>query len=277
VKEGAAATYKKGFGFHPLGAWCANTTECLAMLLRPGNAGSNTVADHLTVLTDALAQIPAGRRAKILIRIDGAGATHDLITHLHALNTAHRTVRFTVGWAITTTDEAAIAVLPEEAWESGIDTHGDADPDAQVAELTGVNTRGSWIPGMRLIVRRVKPSRRHAKQLTDFERATGWRYQITATTIGRLSGIGGTHHPQWTDLLHRGHAVVEDRVRTAKATGLCNLPPNPGRSTAAGFSRRTSPPTWTPGPDCSACTSTTTSPGPNRRRCATGSGTCRRP
>jgi hypothetical protein len=40
AKTGAAVTFKRGFGFHPLGAWCANTTESLAMLLRPGNAGS---------------------------------------------------------------------------------------------------------------------------------------------------------------------------------------------------------------------------------------------
>ena len=59
-KEDAAPTFKKGFGFHPLGAWLANTSELLAMLLRPGNAGSNTVADHLRVLGAALAQIPAG-------------------------------------------------------------------------------------------------------------------------------------------------------------------------------------------------------------------------
>lgn len=61
-KEGAAATFKKGFGFHPLGAWCANTGESLAMLLRPGNAGSDDVADHLRVLAEAIAQIPAHRR-----------------------------------------------------------------------------------------------------------------------------------------------------------------------------------------------------------------------
>ncbi len=59
-KQGAAATFKKGYGFHPLGAWCANTAECLAMLLRSGNAGSNTVADHIRVLGDVIAQLPAG-------------------------------------------------------------------------------------------------------------------------------------------------------------------------------------------------------------------------
>ena len=45
-KEGAAPTFKMGYGFHPLGAWLANTAESLAMLLRPGNAGSNTFTDH---------------------------------------------------------------------------------------------------------------------------------------------------------------------------------------------------------------------------------------
>jgi hypothetical protein len=56
---GAAVTFKKTFGFHPLVAWCANTSESPAMLLRPGNAGANTVADHITVLTDASPRSPA--------------------------------------------------------------------------------------------------------------------------------------------------------------------------------------------------------------------------
>ncbi|MEU5547626.1 transposase [Streptomyces sioyaensis] len=66
-KTGAAATFKKTFGFHPMAAWCANTTESLAMLLRPGN----TVADHIAVLTDALTQIPGSSVAKTLVRVDG--------------------------------------------------------------------------------------------------------------------------------------------------------------------------------------------------------------
>ncbi|MFJ7209971.1 transposase [Streptomyces sp. NPDC098789] len=63
-KQGATATWKKTFGFHPLAAWCANTGECLAMLLRAGNAGSNTVADHLRVLGEALAQVPGAPRRR---------------------------------------------------------------------------------------------------------------------------------------------------------------------------------------------------------------------
>jgi hypothetical protein len=41
-KEKAAPTYKHGFGYHPLMAFCDNTGEFLAGLLRAGNAGANT-------------------------------------------------------------------------------------------------------------------------------------------------------------------------------------------------------------------------------------------
>jgi hypothetical protein len=67
-KENAAATFKGGFGYHPLGVWCDNTTELLAVTLRPGNAGANTAADHVDILGQAIAQIPAGHRQKLLVR-----------------------------------------------------------------------------------------------------------------------------------------------------------------------------------------------------------------
>lgn len=224
VKDGAAVTFKKTFGFHPLAAWCANTTESLSMLLRSGNAGSNTVCDHITVLMAALAQIPGSSAAKILVRIDGAGATHDLLEHLEGLNTTRRTVRYTVGWKMTDADEDAIALLAEQDWQ--VSLHQDATPQAEygIAELTGLNTRTGWPGGLRLLVRRTRPSRRHLKMLTPFERKTGWRYQIIATNIRHMWGIGGSHQPQWLDVLHRAHAQVEDRVRTNKAMGLRNLP-----------------------------------------------------
>lgn len=224
VKEGAAVTFKKTWGFHPLACWCANTTESLAMLLRSGNAGSNTVTDHLTVLTAALAQIPGSSAAKILVRIDGAGATHELLEHLENLNTARRRVRYTVGWKMTDADEAAIAQLPHHAWQDSLHQDGTLQPGYAIAELTGLNTRTGWPRGLRLLVRRTRPSRRHHKMLTPFERATGWRYQIIATNIAHLWGIAGSHQPQWLDVLHRAHAGVEDRVRTNKAMGLANLP-----------------------------------------------------
>ncbi|WP_406210907.1 hypothetical protein OG331_47955 [Streptomyces sp. NBC_01017] len=45
-----------------------------------------------------------------------------------------------------------------------------------MAELSGLNRRDGWIKGMRLIVRRVKPSGRQVKDLTAFEKKTGWKY-----------------------------------------------------------------------------------------------------
>ena len=86
-KEQAARTFKKTFGYHPIGVWCDNTGELLAASLRPGNAGSNTVADHKRVLAAAIAQVPAGHRKNLLVRVDGAGFSHGLLDWLTQLNT----------------------------------------------------------------------------------------------------------------------------------------------------------------------------------------------
>src|SRR6266700_3451882 len=226
-KEGAAPTFKKGYGFHPLGAWLANTAESLAMLLRPGNAGSNTFADHLAVLTAAIRQIPARMRSRLLVRVDGAGASHELITHLLSLTTRRRTVLFTCGWAITAADEQAIRRLPATAWQAAVDQDGAVQEDKHVAEITHLLSRAAgWPAGLRWIVRRTKPSRRQARNLTAFERATGWRYSIIVTSIPDtgIKDVPGSHHAQFIDVLHRQHAVVEDGVRAAKSMGLRNLP-----------------------------------------------------
>jgi hypothetical protein len=227
-KEGAAATFKMGYGFHPLGAWLANTAESLAMLLRPGNAGSNTFADHLAVLTAAIRQIPARMRSKLLVRVDGAGASHELISHLLSLCTRCRTVLFTSGWMITGADEQAIGLLPATAWQAAVDQDGVVQHDKHVAEITHLLTRAAgWPAGLRWIARRTRPSRRQARNLTAFEKATGWRYSIIVTNIPAargIPGVPGSHHAQFIDVLHRQHAVVEDGVRTAKSMGLRNLP-----------------------------------------------------
>ena len=82
-KVAARGNFKGGFGHHLLGAWLDNSNEALAMVLRPGNAGSNTASDHLTVLDRARSQIPdQSRSKKVLIRADGAGYSHALIAAL---------------------------------------------------------------------------------------------------------------------------------------------------------------------------------------------------
>jgi hypothetical protein len=69
-----------------------NSGSPLARRLRLGLAYSERIA--------GIEQIPARYRRKILVRIDGAGATHKFREHLHLMNSAFRTVRFTVEWTI---------------------------------------------------------------------------------------------------------------------------------------------------------------------------------
>jgi hypothetical protein len=224
-KEQATGTFKKTFGHHPLAAWCGNTLECLAMMLRPGNAGSNTASEHVSVLNEALGQVPARFRRKILIRLDGAGASHEFIEHLARLSTKRRKLYFTSGFPITAADEEAIGQLPAEAWGPAFDQDSEIDAHAEVAELTGISPRTGW-GQVRFIVRRVKPSRRHAKKLTEYEKRVGWRFALIVTNIPArgIRGVPGSHHAYFLDALQRQHAVVEDRVRTEKATGIRNLP-----------------------------------------------------
>jgi hypothetical protein len=117
-KESAAATFKGGFGYHPLLAFLDNTGEALAGLLRPGNAGSNTAADHIAATDQALAQIPDADRygSPILIRADGAGATRAWLTHLRGLRGRDLDVEFSVGFTMTPAVQAAI-----DAPQSGVD------------------------------------------------------------------------------------------------------------------------------------------------------------
>ena len=82
---------------------CDNTGgEPLAWMLRRGSAGSNTAADHTAVTDAAIAALPPGWRRKLMITVDGAGASHELIEHLDTL--AARPgyqVIYSVGWALT--------------------------------------------------------------------------------------------------------------------------------------------------------------------------------
>jgi hypothetical protein len=165
-KESAAATFKGGFGYHPVLAFLDNTGEALAGLLRPGNAGSNTAADHITVTDLALAQIPDADRhgGPILIRADGAGATRDWLAHLRCLREARGLeVEFSVGFTLTRAVQAAIDALPKTAWTPAIEADGSVRDGADVAEITGFLdglTAAGWPAGMRVIVRRERPESR---------------------------------------------------------------------------------------------------------------------
>lgn len=91
---------------------------------------------------------------------------------------------YTVGWAIRAAEEAQVAALPETAWTGAVLTDGEVQQEYWLAEFTRLSTRSCSPTGMRLIARRVRPSRRQVKNMTDFERATGWVYSVQATNIG---------------------------------------------------------------------------------------------
>ncbi len=218
-KENAAPTFKRTFGFHPLGVWCDNTSEFLAGKLRAGNAGSNTAADHIEVLADAIAQIPAGHRKKLLIRSDGAGASHKLLDWLTERNQVRgRSVEYSVGFPITESLREAIALVPAKTWTAALDADGGIREGGDVTELTGLidkDVLAKWPDGMRVIVRRERPH--PGAQLSLFEERDGWRYQgfVTNTEVGQLAFL---------EARHRAHARVEDRIRHAKDSGLGRFP-----------------------------------------------------
>ena len=116
----------KGYGHHPLLAACDNTAEPLAWMLRPGSAGSNTAADHLRLLGEAIAALPPVLRRKLMVTCDGAGASHDLVKELDRLAARHGyQVTYSVGWALGAREKAAIGKVPETAWEAAIDGRGE--------------------------------------------------------------------------------------------------------------------------------------------------------
>ncbi len=217
-KESAAPTYKKGFGFHPMGSWVDHgadgTGEPLAMLLRKGNAGSNTAVDHITVTKDALRQLPFTRRGgrigrKVLVRTDGAGGTHDYVKWL-----ANQKLQYSVGFTLTEDHVANIGKIPKIAWTEAYDADGKTRDGAWVVDATGMLDLTGWPDGMRVIVRAERPHPGAQLRFTDLD---GNRLTAFATNT-----LGGQHAE--LELRHRRRARCEDRIRNAKDTGLRNLP-----------------------------------------------------
>src|SRR5437660_2296508 len=115
-KQGAAATYKRGFGHHPLLAFLDATGEALDGILRAGNAGSNTTADHVELLGMALAQLPVDpERVEVVARADSAALTHGFIDACRDAG-----VRFSVGHDLPEPIRAAFLAVPARRWQQPI-------------------------------------------------------------------------------------------------------------------------------------------------------------
>jgi Transposase DDE domain group 1 len=210
-KERASGNYKHGYGFHPLGAYADETREALAMLLRPGNAGSNTAADHVTVIDRSLAQIPDDQieMIEILIRADSAGATHGTADHCQRAD-----LRFSFGYELTEPVRAAILHTPATAWIPALSQDGSVRDNGEVVELSDHIDLSSWPVGSRVIVRRERPHPGAQLSFTDHD---GYRFQaiLTDQTDPDIAIL---------ERRHRQRARVEDRVRDDKDTGLSKLP-----------------------------------------------------
>ena len=220
-KEQAAPNFKRGFGFHPLCAFVDHgadgTGEALAVQLRPGNAGSNTAADHIAVTRQALAALPGitasrpGR--KVMIRTDGGGGTNEFLAWL-----ARRGLSYSIGFTLPASMPTLYRQVPAEAWQAAVNADGDVREGAGIVDLTGVlrfhGHLDGWPELMRVIVRRERP---HPGAQLRFEDVDGYRLTAFATNTvrGQLADL---------ELRHRRRARCEDRIRIAKDTGLRNLP-----------------------------------------------------
>jgi hypothetical protein len=214
-KEQAMPTWKKTYGHHPLTVFADHgpegSGEPLAVMLRAGNAGSNTAADHIEATRLALAQLPRHLRRRVLIRADSGGGTHDYLTWLAKPG---RRLAYSVGFTITDEIQQAILTLPGRVWEPAYDAGGQVRPGAWVAEITGLLDLAGWPKGMRVIVRKERPHPGAQLRFTDID---GHRFTCFATSTkgGQLADL---------ELRHRRRARCEDRIRCAKDTGLRNLP-----------------------------------------------------
>ena len=210
-KEGAAGNYKGGYGFHPLMAYCDETGEALAAILRPGNAGSNTAADHVAVIEDALAQVPAEliETIEIVVRADSAGATHEVMDFCRE----HR-LRFSVGYELTDAVRAAILKIPEDAWIAALATDGTLRENGQIAEITTSLDLTAWPAGSRVIIRR---ERAHPGAQLSFTDHDGHRFQAVLTDQPDPD-------IQVLERRQRQRAHAETHIRNDKDTGLRNMP-----------------------------------------------------
>jgi hypothetical protein len=223
-KAGTAPHYKGGFGFHPIYCFADATGECLAELLRPGNAGANTIADHVTVLDEAIAQLPAeiavghrrgddpsSVRRPVQVRTDSAGCT-EFVWRCRERN---------VGFAVVARKDdqvhAAIsrAISDEARWARALTQTGDTRPGAEVAELTDLVDLSGWPPGTRLIVRR-EPL--HPGAQGSLFPSLQFRYW------GHYTDATADVDPVTCDVHMRAHAHVEDHIGRLKDSGADRFP-----------------------------------------------------
>jgi hypothetical protein len=218
-KDRAAGTYKGGFGFAPIVAFVDRDDgrgEPLGLLLRPGNAGANTIVDNADVLEQALAWLPETPNGKpVVARGDSAMATCGFVTYARQAS-----VNVSVSLPIGDHPKIQTAIhalhtgdADDAVWTPATRPDGGIRDVAHVAELADVPLADHWPPGLRVIVRR-EPLHPGAQQ--TFADIDGHRFTAVLTDL--------PGDPVALEAGHRARARVENRIRDAKDTGLRNLP-----------------------------------------------------
>ncbi|MGH3635740.1 MAG: IS1380 family transposase [Mycobacterium sp.] len=221
-KEMTGPTYKGGFGFHPLYCFADATGETMAVRLRPGNAGANTVIDQVGVLDAAIdglpAEIAAGHHVgddPALVRRDVQVRGDSAAGRTFALACRARNVGFAVVARSNERIHAAISRVAYDsaAWQPAIRQNGDPRPGAAVVEVTDMVDLSDWPPGTRLIIRR-EPLHPGAQQ--SLFPSECYRYW------GHYTDSDGD--PVELDRHMRAHAHVEDNIRRLKDSAASRFP-----------------------------------------------------
>ncbi len=147
-------------------------------MLRPGNAGANTAADHLDVLESALAQRPdLPQASRVLVRADSGGSAQDL----PRLPARRQGGLFSVSLHLSEPIRAAICRLQahRSVWQPALTQDGQVRDGAHVAEATGL------------------------VDVSDTRRVPGWSTSGTAPTPAWSSASATARTPAWPTCARR--------------------------------------------------------------------------
>ena len=104
-----------------------------------------------------MSRLPGEFRRRLLVRLDGAGFSHQLLEHIAAGGgVPGRSWEFSPALVVHRHRMDAIAQVRPGARTPAIDHDGEILPDTFVADLTGLLDLGRWtakIPGLRILMR----------------------------------------------------------------------------------------------------------------------------
>jgi hypothetical protein len=193
-KQGAAFSYTRQRGYHPLLATRADTGEVLHIRLRTGRAASPR--GMLRFTDELIARVTrAGATAPKLLRADSAFWSKKLIARLDRAGWSYSISIAQQPWV-----KAAITQIPEHAWQTLTDY-----PEGGEAQIAETDTNGH-----RLIVRRTRLIGPQAELWPD------WRH--FAFTTNRTEAL------DLVEAEHRDHAVCELTIRDLKDQALAHFP-----------------------------------------------------